>query len=89
MSTPYASALHLVGLSQEQAATFHAVSVHTVKSWSAGRRPVPDGVWDELRALWARQTEAAAQGLQRRISARAEPAGRQHVDARCMLENKP
>jgi hypothetical protein len=46
-------------------------------------------VWDELRALWARQTEAAAQGMQRRVNARAEPAGRQHVDARCMLENKP
>lgn len=28
----------------------HAVRLDTVKSWSAGRNPVPSGAWTELRA---------------------------------------
>lgn len=49
--TLYAAALRLLGLSQSDAAGLHGVRLDTVKSWSAGRNPVPNGIWDELRHL--------------------------------------
>ncbi|NBC37381.1 hypothetical protein GTZ99_12550 [Novosphingobium sp. FSY-8] len=54
MRTLYAACLSRLGLSQAEAATLHGVRLDTVKSWSAGRNPVPQGAWDQLR-----QAEAA------------------------------
>ena len=50
MKTIYAACLSRLGLSQAGAASLHGVRLDTVKSWSAGRNPVPQGAWDELRA---------------------------------------
>ena len=49
MKTLYAACLSRLGLSQAQAAALHSVRLDTVKSWSAGRNPVPEGAWAELR----------------------------------------
>ena len=57
--TTFASALRLCGLSQQEAADFFDVRLDTVKSWSAGRNPVPDGVWHMLADLWRRIEDAA------------------------------
>lgn len=57
--TTFASALRLCGLSQQEAADFFDVRLDTVKSWSAGRNPVPAGVWDMLAGLWRRIEDAA------------------------------
>ena len=51
MKTLYAACLSRLGLSQLEAAALHGVRLDTVKSWSSGRNPVPQGAWDELRAL--------------------------------------
>ena len=51
MKTLYAACLSRLGLSQAAAAALHGVRLDTVKSWSAGRNPVPDGAWDDLRSL--------------------------------------
>lgn len=61
MTTLYASCLSRLGLSQARAAELHGVRLDTVKSWSAGRRAVPPGAWDDLRAYAAR--------LQKRVDA--------------------
>jgi hypothetical protein len=45
----YAACLSRLGLSQARAADLHGVRLDTVKSWSAGRRAVPPGAWDDLR----------------------------------------
>jgi hypothetical protein len=50
MKTLYAACLSRLGLSQSEAATLHNTRIDTIKSWSVGRRPVPDGAWAELRA---------------------------------------
>lgn len=50
MKTLYSACLARLGLSQSEAATLHGVRLDTVKSWSAGRNPVPDGAWDDLRS---------------------------------------
>lgn len=42
----------------------HNVRLDTVKSWCAGRARAPVGVIAELRALYARQHQAASQALQ-------------------------
>jgi hypothetical protein len=42
--------MHL-NLSQKQAAKVLDVSKDTVKSWSAGRRTVPQRIWDKLTLL--------------------------------------
>lgn len=47
------------GLSLAEAADFLGVRLDTVKSWSAGRNPTPEGVIDELRALYAKIERAA------------------------------
>lgn len=57
--TTFASAIRLCGLSQPEAAEFFGVRIDTVKSWSAGRNPVPAGVWDMLADLWRRIENAA------------------------------
>lgn len=57
--TTFASALRLCGLSQSEAADFFGVRLDTVKSWSAGRNPIPNGVWQMLADLWRRIEDAA------------------------------
>lgn len=49
MKTLYSACLSRLGLSLSGAASLHGVRLDTVKSWSAGRNPVPQGAWDELR----------------------------------------
>jgi hypothetical protein len=49
MKTLYAACLSRLGLSLAEAAALHDVGLPTVKHWSSGRRPVPQGVWDDLR----------------------------------------
>lgn len=61
--TLFAASLRLLGLSHGEAADFLAVRPDTVKSWSAGRNPVPAGVWTQLRALYAQQQGAVAAAL--------------------------
>ena len=61
--TPYRLLLSRVGLSQADAAALHKVRLDTVKSWCAGRNAAPAGVFAELRALYARQTQAADEAL--------------------------
>ncbi len=63
MITAYALLLDRCGLSHREAADFHGVRHDTVKSWSAGRNPTPDGVIAELRDLYARIERAAADQL--------------------------
>lgn len=53
MKTLYAACLSRLGLSQSGAAALHSVRLDTVKSWSAGRNPVPPGAWADLRAYEA------------------------------------
>lgn len=53
MITLYAAALRFLGLSQTEAAELHQVRLDTVKSWSSGRRDVPDHAWETLRQLAA------------------------------------
>lgn len=57
--TFFAALIRRLGLSQSEAATFLGVRPDTVKSWSAGRNGVPDGVWDQLHALAVTQARAA------------------------------
>lgn len=57
--TTFAAALRLCGLSHQEAADFFDVRLDTVKSWSAGRNPVPTGVWGMLADLWRRIEDAA------------------------------
>lgn len=64
MATLFSAALKVCGLSHNEAADYFDVRLDTVKSWSAGRNPVPDGVWDHLRDLYAEQIEAAEQALE-------------------------
>lgn len=54
MKTLYAACLSRLGLSQSEAASWHGVRLDTVKSWSAGRNPVPDGAWADLRGYEAK-----------------------------------
>lgn len=49
MTTLFSAVLSRLGLSQSEAAELLGVRPDTVKSWAAGRRNVPPGVWDELR----------------------------------------
>ena len=57
--TVFAAALKLTGLSHEGAARRFGFSVDAVRSWSCGRSPVPQWIWEELKALWALQRLAA------------------------------
>jgi hypothetical protein len=51
MKTLYAAAISRLGMSQPEAAAFHAVPLQTIKNWASARARVPTGAWDELRAL--------------------------------------
>lgn len=54
MKTLYAACLARLGLSQSEAATLHGSRLDTVKNWAVGRRTVPAGAWDDLRAYEAK-----------------------------------
>lgn len=62
MTTLFSAALQGLGLSQSEASAFLSVRPDTVKSWGAGRNPVPDGVWLQLHALSAAEDRAAREG---------------------------
>src|SRR3546814_6156792 len=59
MKTIYAACLSRLGLSLAGAAQLHGIRVDTVKNWSVGRRTVPAGAWDELRAYEAQIVDRA------------------------------
>ena len=59
--TLYTILLRASGLSQREAAAFHAVRLDTIKSWCIGRRQASDGVIAEISTLICRQVEAAEQ----------------------------
>jgi hypothetical protein len=73
MKTLYAACLSRLGLSQSEAATLHGVRLDTVKSWSVGRNAVPQGAWDELRAVEARIADRADTMLEARDDAGSPP----------------
>jgi hypothetical protein len=52
MTSAYDLLRQRCGLSQQEAADLHKVRLDTIKSWYSGRRHEPDGVIDELRALY-------------------------------------
>ena len=61
--TLFSAILKLSGLSIREAAAFLSVRPDTVKSWSAGRNPVPAGVMDQMHGLLGKQEKAAGEGL--------------------------
>lgn len=61
--TLFAAAIRLVGLSQREAAELFDVRLDTVKSWSVGRNRPPQGVWEDLRDLYALQVRAVEETL--------------------------
>lgn len=63
MITLFAASLKVCGLSHSEAADYLSVRLDTVKSWSAGRNSVPDGVWDQMRELYSMQIEAAEHAI--------------------------
>ncbi len=65
MMTLYAACLARLGLSRTEAAALHGARPDTINSWATGRRPVPDGVWDDLRGYEAKivdRSEAIREG---------------------------
>ena len=63
MTTLYNILLVTTGLSQREASVFHGVRPDTVKSWSAGRNPAPDGAIDELADLITKMASAVDAAL--------------------------
>ena len=57
-------ALQICGLSQREAAVFFDVRIDTIKSWSAGRNPVPPGAWQMLADLFEQIQDAAEGALE-------------------------
>lgn len=57
--TTYKSALSICGLSQQEAAIFHGVSLASIKDWCRGRSTPPEGVWGQLADLYQRIEDAA------------------------------
>jgi hypothetical protein len=57
--TLYSILLQASGLSQREAADFHAVRIDTVKNWCRGAARPPEGVIAELKGLIRRQRIAA------------------------------
>lgn len=55
----YALLLALSGLSNGEAAAFHAARLDSVKRWANGRDEAPSGVVEELRSLIDRQERMA------------------------------
>lgn len=84
MKTIYAACLSRLGLSQAMAADLHGVRLDTVKSWSCGRRTVPEGVYDNLRALEAEIQDAACGGDSWLPSSRLD----EHVDSMAAAVSK-
>lgn len=61
--TTFALLTQRCGLSISEAAEFLDVPLNTIKSWSSGRRATPQGVIDELRALYRLIEDSAAKAL--------------------------
>jgi hypothetical protein len=61
--TPFSALCQLCNLSHREAAEFLKVRPDTVKSWSSGRNPTPDGVLKKLHGLYERIEESAVQSL--------------------------
>lgn len=61
--TPIALIIQACGLSHREAAEFLDVRIDTVKSWSAGRNPTPEGAIDSLRDLHKKIERAAAEQI--------------------------
>lgn len=59
MRTTFSAAIAICGLSQQEAADYLDVRLDTVKSWSAGRNPPPEGAWQMLSDLYRRIEDAA------------------------------
>jgi len=73
VKTLYAACLSRLGLSQIEAARLHNVSINTVKSWSAGRNGVPQGIWDELRGYESQIIDGAEELRERWQDAGSPP----------------
>lgn len=58
--TLFSSLLKMAGLSIGEASNYFETRPDTMKSWSAGRNPVPDGILDKLHTLMERQEAAAS-----------------------------
>lgn len=63
MTTPFKQALSICGLSQSEAAVFLGVRPDTIASWCAGRNRVPDGVWEQMAALYDLMDEASEEAV--------------------------
>ncbi|MBW7837990.1 MAG: hypothetical protein H3C28_15290 [Sphingomonadales bacterium] len=61
--TFFSAILTGLGLSHRESAAFFNVRLDTVRSWSAGRNPVPAGVWAQAHALAVQQERAAREVL--------------------------
>lgn len=61
--TPFSLLCGVCGLSHREAANLLKVRIDTVKSWSSGRNPTPDGALADLRALARRIDRAATEAL--------------------------
>jgi hypothetical protein len=60
MKTTYAACLARLGLSHTAAAQLHGgIRLDTVKSWSSGRNPAPQGAFDDLRNYEAQIIDAS------------------------------
>jgi hypothetical protein len=73
MKTLYAACLSRLGLSQTGAAAMHNNRVDTVKSWSSGRNPVPQGVWNDLRRYEALLVDRSEMMLEQWQNAGSRP----------------
>ena len=62
--TLIATILRGCGLSQREAADFLGVRLDTLKSWSAGRNPTPQGALDQLHELATRQEQVASEAVE-------------------------
>lgn len=77
----FKAALGLCGLSIREAADYLDVSMDTVKHWSAGRRPVPAGVWEMLADLFERIQDAADFAADHMAEDGIPPAAFHNLDA--------
>lgn len=59
MTTLYSILLSVSGLSQREAADFHATRLDTLKNWCRGKARAPDGAVAELKSLIRQQRRAA------------------------------
>lgn len=61
--TLFSAILKLSGLSIREAADFLSVRPDTVKSWSSGKRTAPEGAYEQIHELLAKQEEAAGEAI--------------------------